>query len=188
VVVLLAGAGCADTTITPALRVGDRVLSESDLLDELAEWAGNLAATGAPEPIRGQVEASYPADFVAAIIGFRIERELVLAEAERLGLEPTDELIDQARLAFYGDPRTAQQVEAGWSPAYAQRLLREIATELALEAELGPQGMLNWRTEAIATTRIEVSSRFGRWDPQAQQVVPPAGPEEPAGPDPLAGM
>jgi hypothetical protein len=189
VLVALAGTGCADSTLTPALRVGDRTLSERDVLDEIEEWAGNVDATGAPSRIQGHIEASYPADFVAAIVGFRIERELVLGEADRLGIEPTADHRQQARSAFYGmDPELADRVEAGWSEAYAQRLIDDIATELALTEELGQAAVEQWRSEAVVRTRIEVSSRYGRWDPERQQVVPPAGPVEPTGIDPFLGV
>jgi hypothetical protein len=180
--VALVASGCTEGT-TAAVRVGDRTLSHRDVIDELDEWAGNPEAVSSPELLRGPAPGSYSTAFVADLVGFRIERELVRAEAERRGLEAGPELIAAARQAFYGDEATAEAIEAGWSEGYAARLLEDIALELALQDELGQAEFLAWRDAAASTDRISVSSRLGRWDDDQGRVVPPEGPVTPAGDD-----
>lgn len=175
--------GCTEGA-SPAVRVGDRTLSHRDVIGELDEWAANPEAVSAPELLRGPAPGSYSTAFVADLVGFRIERELVRAEAERRGLEASPELIAAARQAFYGDDATAEAIEAGWSEGYAARLLEDIALELALQDELGEAGFFAWREVAASTDRISVSSRLGRWDADQGRVVPPEGPVTPAGGDP----
>lgn len=178
--VALVASACTEGT-SAAVRVGDRTLSHRDVIDELDEWAGNPEAVSSPDLVRGPAPGSYSTAFVADLVGFRIERELVRAEAERRGLEAGPELIAAARQAFYGDDATAEAIEAGWSEGYAARLLEDIALELALQDELGEAEFFAWREAAASTDPISVSSRLGRWDDDQSRVVPPEGPVAPAG-------
>ena len=45
-----------------------------------------------------------------------------------------------------------------------------------MELELGEEEYLAWRADAYVAADIEVSPRYGRWDPDAQSVVGPEGP------------
>jgi hypothetical protein len=52
-----------------------------------------------------------------------------------------------------------------------------------VEQELGQQGYLAWFNDAYSAADIEVSPRYGRWDPVERSVV---GPEAPTAPGPPA--
>jgi hypothetical protein len=177
---VLLGSGCGDT-VSPALRVGDTTVSYDALYDEFDEWAGNPALQQ-QFGTRGQSPGSYSTDVTSRVINFRIQSELVRAEAERRGIGTGDADRNQAREALYGDPQNAEQIEGGFSSEYAEQLLDGATREIALAEELGQDGFIEWITEAVAEERIEVSSRFGRWDPELQQVVPPTGPTTTASP------
>lgn len=53
----------------------------------------------------------------------------------------------------------------------------QIRFQLENQAASAPQQALSdWLDGAIATARVEVSSRYGTWSPAAGEVIPPSGP------------
>lgn len=173
---LLLVAGACGDAVSPGLRVGDRTVGHDELIDEMGEWAGNDALEGQFLARFGPAPGSYSTELSSAVLRFRIQRELVNGEFDARDLQVRREHREQAPQVLYGDPQTAAQIEAGFSRSYAEDLLADTARELAVVEELGDQEFIQWLSEAASTTRIEVSSRFGEWDPQLQQVVPPSGP------------
>jgi hypothetical protein len=175
---LVAGAGCADD-VSPAVRVGDVTLSDGDLMDEVAEWTGNEQAIPQTE-LAGLSPGTYPMRLVDAILQQRIDFELHEAKFDELGLTLDDDLRQQALLSlFQGDLASAQQALSGFSQAYAARYIDDYTRQLAVENALGNADYLAWRNEAYLETDIEVSPRYGRWDPEQQSVIGPDGPSQP---------
>jgi hypothetical protein len=170
--VLLAGAGCGDV-VSPAIRVGDRTVSHDEALDELESWAANPTVQQGID-LTGGPDRSYPMQLVSEVVSFRIVRELGIAEAERRGLTPVGR--QEAQQAFFGQE---EQFAAGFDDSYRASLLDDIGYLVALFEELGEEGYSEWVGQALAEERIEVSSRFGSWDPENQTIVPPPGPTIP---------
>jgi hypothetical protein len=166
---LFGAAGCGDA-VSPALRVGDQTFGYSDVEREFDEWAANPAVQEGMQGTAGTAPGSYSTQLTTEVLSFRILFELAKSEADRLDVEPVDP--DAAREAFFPDPR----FEAGFSDDYAESVVTDMAYAVALYDELGESGYREWLMRAFEEERIEVSSRYGRWDPDAQQIVPPAGP------------
>ena len=175
---LALGAGCAED-VSPAARVGDLEISDTDLMDEVEEWAENPAAFD-PGELEGLNPGTYPMRLVDVILQQRIELELHRAEFESLDLELTDELRTGALAQlFQGDVALAQQALEGFSSGYADRYVDDIGRQLAVEQELGQIAYAQWRSDVYQDTDIEVSPRYGEWDAEAQSVVAPEGPTRP---------
>jgi hypothetical protein len=176
---LLLATGCTEA-VSPGLRVGDATVSHDEMLDEIGQWADNRALAGQFGNVSGPSPGSYSTEIAAAVIGYRIQRELIDAEVRRRDLDATDAQVDEAReLVFGPDPALAAELEDGFSDAYAERLVQDASRQLALFEELGEDGFVEWISESTEETRIEVSSRFGRWDDASRQVLPPTGPVTP---------
>jgi hypothetical protein len=178
VLALLAGAGCADD-VSPAARIGDASISDSDLLDEVDEWANNDQAFD-PTQLEGLNPGTYPMRLVDVILQQRIDLELHAQKFEELGLELDDDMRQQGLLIlFQGDLSSAQGALSGFSEDYAERYVDDVGRQIAVETELGEAEYLAWRNEAYLEADIEVSPKYGRWDSEQQSVVGPDGPTEP---------
>lgn len=175
------GAGCADE-VSPAARVGDLEVSDSELMDEVAEWAGNPAAFD-QDQLAGLNPGTYPMRLVDVILQQRIDLELHREQFEELDLELDDSQRTGALAQlFQGDLALAQQALQGFSQEYADRYVDDIGRQVAVEQAMGQEGYIAWRTDAYREADIEVSPRYGRWDPEAQSVVEPDGPTRPTAP------
>jgi hypothetical protein len=178
VLALVAGAGCA-SDVSPALRVGDRKVSDTDLLEEVDEWAGNEQAFDATQ-LADLNPGTYPMRLVDAILQQRIDLVLHQQKFEELGLELDDAMRQQGLLVlFQGDLTVAEQALSGFSEDYAREYVDDIGRQIAVEGELGQEEYVAWRNEAYLAADIEVSPRYGRWDPEQQSVVGPDGPTQP---------
>lgn len=176
-VAVLAG-GCAED-VSPAVRIGSVKVTDGDLMDEVAEWAGNPSAFP-PEQLATFTPGTYPMDLVSAILGQRVDLELHHEEFVRRHLELTDDIRSQAvSLLFNGDMQTAQQALGGFSLDYANEYVDGIGEQLAVEDALGDQ-YSTWRADTYRTAKVEVSPRYGTWDGSQGQVVPPEAPKGPA--------
>jgi hypothetical protein len=178
VLALVGSAGCA-SEVSPAVRIGDRAISDADLLDEVDEWANNEQAFDQTQ-LEGLNPGTYPMRLVDVILQQRIDLELHTAKFEELGLELSDEVRQQGLLVlFQGDLSTAEQALSGFSDDYAVEYIDDVGRQIAVETELGQDGYAEWRNEAYLDADIEVSPRYGRWDPEQQSVVGPEGPTQP---------
>jgi hypothetical protein len=176
---LALGAGCADD-VSPGITVGDAKISVDDVLDEVAEWAGNEQS---PFELGDGEGESYPMQGVDEVISRRIFSELINQEFEELDLRLAEGSSEEAIAAlFQGNTEVADQVLGAFSEEFATSIVEDTARQLAVQAELGEEGFSAWITETLAETTIEVNPRFGRWDPEAQTVVGPEGPVDPVQP------
>lgn len=184
VVLAAAGtAGCADA-VSPAIRVGDATVSNDELLDEIDQWINNPVAVD-PAQVAGLTPGGYPGELVRQLINQRIDFMLHAQEFERLGLEVTDQLRDQALVALFGDPSAASDAFAAFSEEFASSFTDDVARQIGVQEELGDEGYSAWYVEAYDTADIEVNSRYGAWDPSTRSVTAPATPT-PATPTPVA--
>lgn len=179
-----ASAGCTDD-VAPAARVGDVRITESELLDEVAEWAEHptlLSVVQFPEELvdgGGTGEgSSYSTALVDFVLGSRVSFEVHRAEFERRDLALPDEVLAGVREDLFG-PQT-QAVADEISEEYFDRLVEDVAIRLQLAEELGQGDYDEWL--AGATDDVEVNPRYGSWDAASAAVVPPLDPAAPAAP------
>jgi hypothetical protein len=161
----LVGAGCSEQSA--ALRVGDTTVSQSDFEDQLDAFAELQGQDG----VTGELASSYTQDFVAGVLGTRIEfilGERVFAEE---GLELTD--ADIANITN----QAADQLD-GIDGDLRRSLIEDVARRTKLVDELGVDQYGSALREAADSTDIEVSTHYGSWDPDEYRVVPPEGPAE----------
>jgi len=167
----LIGAGCSDQSA--ALRVGDTTVSQSDFEDELDAFADLQGR----DSVAGELAGSYTQEFVASVLGRRIEVILADQLFDERGLELTDAdiagITDQAGDQLDSMPRDLRR-----------SLIEEVARQSRLIDELGQEEYGRALTEAADSTDIKVSSHYGSWDPDQHRVVPPEGP---AGTEPSQG-
>lgn len=173
--VLALGAGCAKD-VSPAARIGGTKISDTELIDEVGEWAHNEAAFD-QEQLKGLNPGTYPMELVNVILQQRIDLDLHNQEFDRLELKLTDDARAAAVTSlFQGDTALAQQALGGFTKDYATTYVDDIARQFAVEQTLGQQGYIAWRNKAYTDADVEVSARYGHWDPKAQAVVAPEGP------------
>jgi hypothetical protein len=171
----LGAAGCAGQS--PGVRVGDRTVSEPDLVDELDAFGQNDALFGeggqAAAGIEGELRDSYDQGFVGDIIEQRITFLLVeqIFEDEGLTLGDGDRRESEAQLG-------TQMGEAfsALPDGYRDDFVTDVARYNLLLEQLGPDEFDAALIEVSAQTEIEVNSRFGQWDQTRFGVVPPDGP------------
>lgn len=167
-------AGCADD-VSPAVRIGDLKISNDTFLDEMAEWVGNEAAVD-QSVLQDSSPGTYPLELTRQLLQQRIDFELHNLEFERLGLQLDDAMRDRALTIVFGDPSAAEEPLSGFSDEFAQQYTDDVARQIVVSDELGEEGYGAWREQAYAETDIEVSPRYGTWDSDAGQIVPPPGP------------
>jgi hypothetical protein len=165
--------GCAEQSA--AVRVGDRTVSESAMVDELDAFGSNeaLFAPGqSADALEGELASSYDQQFVSEILQQRITFMLVAEVFEREGLE----LADQDRAE--AEQTLASQLGGGldaFPESYRDEFVDDVARYNALARELGPDEFDAALVEEADSTEITVSSRFGSWDESQFAVVPPSG-------------
>ncbi len=177
---LVANAGCA-SDVSPALRIGDRVISNDDLLEEVDRWADSpslLAALQMPS-LEGSSPGTYPMDFVGFVMSNRVSFELHNQEFEELDLEIAPGLLDDVRSGLFSDPAATEAVFEELDPDFADALVADVARQFMVSDALGNE-YAGWQAEVYATTTVEVNPRYGSWDAEAGQVVAPTGPVRPA--------
>lgn len=179
VLAVFVSSGCAKD-VSPALRVGDVKISNDDFLAEVAEWVGNPVAVD-PSMLGNRSPGTYPLDLVRQLLQQRIDFALHNAEFDHLGLKLDDSLRTQALTVLFGDPSASIQAFSAFSEEFAKQFTDDIARQVAVADKLGDMDYTAWRTEAYATTSIEVNPRYGSWDSTAGQIVAPKGPIQPAG-------
>ena len=183
-VVLLLGAGCTEAD-SEALQIDEVSYTFDELMAEVDEWAGNEALAGNFQS-QGMVVES-PAgdpgtDLTGFVIGFLVERKVVLDEFDRRTAEDDSfDVSPQATAAAEEQLETPNpegaSIKDGWSASYYDSILDYLAKQFTLVEELGgPEQYTELIGGLIESADVEVSSRFGRWDPGTQQVLPPEGP------------
>jgi hypothetical protein len=176
---LAAVTGCADD-VSPAVRIGDTTISDDELFDEVAEWAGN-------EPLRtefrlpaaeGQGIGTYSMDFTGQVLITRMQFEVHSRQFEELGLELSDDERADMRERLLGDPELTARVLRSFSEDYGNRLVEDAARQFAVQQAMGAEYEA-WAAEALDPKDVEVSPRFGTWtftEAEGYRLVPPDGP------------
>lgn len=183
----LSASGCA--TEAAAARVGDTSISREDLMAEVEAMAENesvLQAFGVPaDRVAGEADAdtSYSQPFVGYVLTNRVVNLLF------------EEVMDDRDLTVRDqDVATAEQQMSqafGSSGAKLPEAFREqLADDLAISSRLaeefgddeeGQQDLIAALQEQAGKIDIEVSSKYGTWDAENLQIVPPEGPVQPGG-------
>ena len=174
--VLVVSAGCAKD-VSPAARVGQVRISDKQLDDEVTQWAHNPAAFDKSQ-LATLNPGTFPMQLVTTILQQRIDLDLHNQEFASLHLTLSDSDRSAALSAlFQGDSSLAQQALGGFTKAYATGYVDDISRQYAVQAKLGQQGYVAWRNKAYADAHVQVSPRYGSWDPKAQAIVAPKGPQ-----------
>ena len=189
-VALLLGVGCSDAE-EEALRIDDESYTFDELMDEIGEWQGNeaLGLNFQSQSVAVESPTGDPTtDLSGFVIGFMVERHVVLEEfdrrAEEEGLEVDPEAASAAEDQLTApipdgddDPENDPTIADGWSTEYYDSVLDYVSKQFTLaDAVGGQQGYTELVGGLMESTEVEVSSRFGRWDEGSQQVLPPEGP------------
>ncbi len=177
---LVGSAGCAND-VSPALRVGSLKIGNDEFLAEVAEWVGNPVAVD-PATVQGQTPGTYPLELVRQLMQQRIDFSLHNAKFAELGLVVDDAARQQALTVLFGDPSFADQAFSAFSPEFATSFTDDVARQIGVSDFLGELDYSTWRDDAYKTTDIEVSPRYGTWDPETGQITPPPGPRQPTSP------
>lgn len=170
------GAGCS-AGAAPAARAGDDVvITNEELMDEVADWASSpalLQQVGVASP-DGAAPGSYATSLVDVVLTNRIRFDLHREQFDALSLtlDPAESAALEGQLAG---------VLADVNPDFALRLIDDLARRNAVTQAMG-EGYTAWFQE-VTGTGVEVSSRYGTWDRAAGSVLPPEGPR--AAPSPV---
>jgi hypothetical protein len=193
----LAASGCGSTTA--AVRVNDSSISRSDFEDQLDAVYENAALRtvlfGQEVPtdqLRGPdgPPGSYNQQFVGGMVGAQVQFMVVAELLDERGLEVTEDDHDAFVAQLEGQAQGAgldisgafDELPGSMREQYLDFL---VATEL-LQADLGDE-VNTVVNDAYAAADVEVSSRYGTWDPAQGAVTPPAGPNSAPGAD-LGGL
>jgi hypothetical protein len=162
----LAASGCAEQSA--GVRVGDDVVSESDLMQELDVY-GEGPATQRPV---GELGSSYTQTFAGQVVRQRIIFMLVaqIFDEEGRELNSADRQNTIANLR--------EQMQDGFDALpddYRDDFVDDVAMYNALITDMGEDEFQQALVDRAMSVDIEVSSRFGTWDEDELVVQPPPG-------------
>jgi hypothetical protein len=187
VVVGLAASGCASQAV--GVRVGDETYSQADMTGELEAYGDN-AALFPPDSqqtaqIQGELAGSFSQDFVTQVVSQRVTYMLVekVFDDRNLELTADERTVAENQLAT----RMGNQAIDDFPHEYRQRFVDDEARVLRLLDEMGEDDLNSAILDEARSSDIEVSSRFGEWDDNQLQVVPPVGSTEASGAAPDLG-
>jgi hypothetical protein len=187
VVVGLAASGCASQAV--GVRVGGETYSQADMVGELDAYGENEALFP-PDgqqtaQIQGELAGSYSQDFVSQVVSQRVTYMLVEKVFDDRDLELTDEERTVAEDQLAG--RMGNEAIDNFPEEYRQRFADDEARVLRLLDEMGEDELNSAILDEARSSEIEVSSRFGDWDENQLEVVPPLGSTQPPGSGPDLG-
>lgn len=183
----LSASGCA--TEAAAATVGDTAISRDDLMSEVEAMAENdsvLQAFGVPEDqVAGEANAdtSYSQPFVGYVLTNRIVNLLFEKVMDERDLTVRDQDVSTA------EQQMSQAFGSSASKlpeAFREQLTEDLAVSARLAEEFGDdeegqQDLFTAIQEQAAKTDVEVASKYGEWDKDNLQIVPPEGPLQPGG-------
>lgn len=178
----LAATGCAEQSA--GVRVGDDVLSESAVIDELDAYGQNEALLGPGGAEGAGVQGDAPGSYDQAFVSELLQQRVTFMLAEDVFESEGFELTDTDRNAAISE--LGQQYGQGFTAfpeEYRAAFVDDVARLGILNRELSPEDLEAAMTDLASSTDIEVSSRFGRWDDERLTVVPPDGPASAPGDD-----
>ena len=176
---LLGGAGCSDD-VDAAATFGDTTISHEDLLAEADRWSDSPALIGA---VAGSAQPSdgstYAMDLVTTVLTNRIRFDTYGQEFERRELEVDADAVDSLASTLFGQDQTLNlQVASELDPDFLDQLATDVFKLITVQDLLGAD-LPQFEHEAFDD--VEVSSRYGEWDPSALSVVGPVPPRAPGG-------
>ena len=183
-IAVLAGAGCGASAA--AIQVDDESLSRGDFEDQLDEVYENDAFRGVlfgqvdQQQLRGEDDphGSYTQEYVAAMAFVQIQFMVIPQVLDDEGLEVTDSdrrnLVQQIEQSA---PGALDDLPDGMRDDYVEGF----AGFDKLRSEFAEDEFNTVLTEAIEAADIDVSSRYGSWNPDEFAVEPPPGPRPASG-------
>lgn len=174
--------GCAEDPAAAA-TVNGEVITHDELLGEVAEWAESptLLAQGlgiAEGAEQGSAPDTYSIELVDRVLTLLIAFEVTDAEFEARGMQLTQADLDSTEENLLGE--YTQDLYDEISPELRTRLIEMVTRRVLVEEALEGEPL---------DADVEVSSRYGEWDPSTLSVIPPDGPRNPAPePEPIAEL
>lgn len=182
--VALGATGCADQVA--AAHVGDEILSDSALMDEVKALADSdvaLGLLGVPaEAVSGELGQSYNQEFVGFVLQRRISSMLYQQLLQQVDLEVTTEERDALAAQVETELQTTGAEVADLPERFWDQLVDDAAAQEKLQTSLDEADLAAAFEDVVAGTDIDVSSRYGSWDQEAfiageLAVIPPEGPQ-----------
>jgi hypothetical protein len=176
----LAATGCAEQSA--AIRVDDATVSRGDFEDQLDLFYSNDDLRGflfqgvTRDQLRaeGDPRGSYTQEYVGSLAAVQVQFLVVAQALEDEGIDLSDAdrdaVIDQLD---QGLPGGYDSLPSG----VREDLVEGFAGFDKLRSELGEEEFNVALGKVIDEATIEVSSRYGSWDPDQFTVTPPEGPE-----------
>jgi hypothetical protein len=185
VVAGFAASGCASQAV--GVRVGGETYSQADLVQELDAYGENekMFPPGEPQTdqIQGELAGSYSQSFVSEIVQQRINFMLAqeVFDDHHLQLTDDDREAAEAQLAS----QIPNQAFDQFPDDYREQLIDDVARLNLVVAEMGEEEFSSALLDTARSNEIEVGPRFGDWDEDQLQLVPPTGstPAPGSGPD-----
>jgi len=172
-------AGCSGRAGDDAVVVvnGQEVLQADDFQSQLEEIGDDDDFLTSFDG-RGDGPGTLSSAFVATVLSNHVLNELVRQDLDERGVEISDN--DRERGAQQLADALGGDVEAA-PPAYRELLLDLFAGVVALRRDLHDDDeSLQDEVDAIySDAEVRIDDRYGAWDPDQHQVVPPEGPVTP---------
>jgi hypothetical protein len=187
VVVGLAASGCASQAV--GVRVGGETYSQADMVGELEAYGENESLfppdSQQTAQIQGELAGSFSQDFVSQVVSQRVTYMLVQKVFDDRDLELTadERTVAENQLAT----RMGNQAVDDFPAKYRHRFVDDEARVLRLLDEMGEDDLNSSILDEARSSEIEVSSRFGDWDENQLQVIPPTGSTAAPGSEPDLG-
>jgi len=152
-------------SLSPAVEVNSDEVSRSDLLEQASVLA---------EPLGFGTGNTASSEFVGQLITVRINELLLIQAAADLGVEITEDHEEEAASAIANSNEGQFSGDPDGLTVLVEVLMPSVSAQLALQEVMDPNQAL---ADGYASADIWVDPRFGTWDPERGQVIPPVGPE-----------
>lgn len=179
-VAVLAGAGCGSRA-PAAVRVDDESISRRDFEDSLDVVYENEGLLGflfqgaTRDQVRGEdaPRGSYPQNYVGALAAVQAQFLVAPLIADREGLEITDG--DRQSVADLIDREAPDALDDLPEPV-RDSYIDGLAAIQVIQDQVDPDEVQSVFTDGFRQASVDVSSRYGTWNPDELSVDPPPGP------------
>jgi len=181
--------GCAPEDDAALTVNGEDVLTVGALTDELDQMQGEsdfLIASDARGEGGSSEQPNLRSGFVGVVLSNHAFNALLTEQLAAEGAEVTEADVEEGttllteQLAAPPEgvpPLTLEQVPADYRETLVELYSSFVALVAALDDD--PQAAQDRLLEARLAAEVEVASRYGRWDAEVGNVVPPEGPVAP---------
>jgi hypothetical protein len=164
---------------------GEEILQTDEFEAQLAEIADDDTFLTALDA-RGTGTDTLDAGFVASVLSNHVLDAILVEALEERGVEVTQADIDEGRDQLATTLEQSYQLSLEAVPeSYREALLDLFADAIALRRDAGTDTLEDLVPELYDEAEVDIADRYGRWDREQRQVVPPDAPATPTT-EPLA--